>query len=67
MKMTIFWDVASYSLVEMDRRFRGAQGDGPDDGGSKHPRNVDQLLRDYTTQHPRRQSSSGGNIIMYVW
>jgi hypothetical protein len=24
MKMTVFWDVALYGLVEIDRRFRGA-------------------------------------------
>jgi hypothetical protein len=24
LKMTVFWDVASCSLVEIDRRFRGA-------------------------------------------
>jgi hypothetical protein len=30
----------------------------PDDGGSKHLLNVSQFLRDYTAQHPRRQSSS---------
>jgi hypothetical protein len=38
MKMTAFWDIAPCSLIEVDRRFRGAycvhhQGD---DGGSKH-------------------------------
>jgi hypothetical protein len=32
-----------------------AMTDRPDDGGSKH---LGQLLRDYTTQYPRRQSSS---------
>jgi hypothetical protein len=29
----------------------------PDDGDSKHLWNVGQFLRDYTAQHPRRQSS----------
>jgi hypothetical protein len=34
--MTVFWDVASRNLVEIDQRFRGAyclrhQGDHPDD------------------------------------
>jgi hypothetical protein len=24
MKMDVFWDVASYSLIDTDRRFRGA-------------------------------------------
>jgi hypothetical protein len=41
MKMAVFWVVASCSLVEVFRRFRGArclhhQGDRPDDGGSRH-------------------------------
>jgi hypothetical protein len=37
MKMTAFWDTTSCSLVELDRRFRGAgPGDGSDDGISKH-------------------------------
>jgi hypothetical protein len=43
MKMTVFWDVAPCSLD--DNR--------PDDGGSKHLRNVGQFLRDYMVQHPR--------------
>jgi hypothetical protein len=42
-KISIFWDVAQYSLVDVDRHFRGAyclhhQGDElhhPDDGGIK--------------------------------
>jgi hypothetical protein len=36
-KMTVFWDVAPCSLVEIDRRFRGVLH-RPDDGGSKHCR-----------------------------
>jgi hypothetical protein len=35
MKMAVFWDVAPYSLVEIER-----QGNRPDDGGSKHLWNV---------------------------
>jgi hypothetical protein len=42
MKMNVFWDVGPYSLVEVDRRFRGAcclykllLTLRPDDGGSK--------------------------------
>jgi hypothetical protein len=35
-KMTVFWDVAPCSLVEVYRRFRGAFCNLPDDGGSKH-------------------------------
>jgi hypothetical protein len=55
MKMAVFRVVAPCSLVEFNRRFRGAcylhhQGDRPDDGGSK--------LLDYTAQQPRRQPSS---------
>jgi hypothetical protein len=39
MKMALFWDVASYSLVSTDRRFRGAyclhhQGDAGQDPGA---------------------------------
>jgi hypothetical protein len=36
------------------------QGDHnrPDDGGSKHLRNVGKILRDYTAQHTRRQPLS---------
>jgi hypothetical protein len=53
MKMDVFWGFAPYSLVEVYRRFRGA-----DDGGSKHLRNVGKLQPDYTAQQPRRQPSS---------
>jgi hypothetical protein len=53
MKMTVFWDIARWNMVECSRRFRGAyclnrQGD---DGGSKHLWNVGH----YTEQYPRRQ------------
>jgi hypothetical protein len=34
---------------------RGHDRNRPDDGGSKHLRNVGKLLLDYTAQHPRRQ------------
>jgi hypothetical protein len=39
--MAVFWDVAPYSLVEIDRRFRGTycphhKGDRPCDGGVKN-------------------------------
>jgi hypothetical protein len=33
LKMTVSWDIAPCSLVEIDRRFRA---DRPDEGGSKH-------------------------------
>jgi hypothetical protein len=38
MKMTTFWDIAPCSLVEVDRRFRGAYclHYRPDDGGSMY-------------------------------
>jgi hypothetical protein len=36
MKITVFWDVALCSLVEIDWCFRGASGHCPDVGGSKH-------------------------------
>jgi hypothetical protein len=45
-------------LVEVDWRFRDAMTHRPDDGGSKHPRNVGKLLSYYTVQQSRRQSSS---------
>jgi hypothetical protein len=54
--MTVFWDVAPSSLVEVCRRFSGSYR--PDDGGSKHHCNVGKLLPDYTVLQPRRQPSS---------
>jgi hypothetical protein len=50
-KIFVFWEAVSCSLVEIDRRFRGAyclhlQGDG--DG---------QFLPEYMAQHRRRQTS----------
>jgi hypothetical protein len=52
MKMVAFWDVASCSLVDVYRRFRGDYyfHHFPDDGGSKHLRNVGKCLPHYTTQ-----------------
>jgi hypothetical protein len=63
MKITVFWDVAPCSLVEVYRRCRGTcclhhQGDYPDDEGSKYLCNVSKLLPDYMVQHPRIQPSS---------
>jgi hypothetical protein len=65
------WDVASCSLVEIDRCFRGVyclhhqalkmkavSTTGSDYEGKKHLWNVSQLTPDYNTQHPRRQSPS---------
>jgi hypothetical protein len=46
--MTVFWVVASCSLVEFYRRVRGVCFDHLDDGGSKYIWNVGKLLPDYT-------------------
>jgi hypothetical protein len=43
MKVTVLRDIATCSLVEVDRRFRSA-----------HHRNVGLLLRDYAFIYPRR-------------
>jgi hypothetical protein len=66
MKMTVFWGVVPFSLVEIDQHFRGAyclHDQGGDDGGSKHLWNVSRFLWDYTAAHPRRQSSSTFNLV----
>jgi hypothetical protein len=58
--MTVFWDIAPCSLVEVYGWFGGAYClhhqvyHRPDDGGNKHLWNVGKLLPDYTVQHPRR-------------
>jgi hypothetical protein len=55
MKLTVFWDVALCTLVEVFRRFRGAyclHQQGLDDGCSKHLWNVGNLLPDYTANIP---------------
>jgi hypothetical protein len=44
MLVTVFWDVAPYSLVD----------DSHDDGGSKYIWNVGQFLQDYAVRHTRR-------------
>jgi hypothetical protein len=49
MKMTVFWDVASCSLV--------------DDGGSKHLRNVSERLPDYMVQHPKDSRLHQVNVV----
>jgi hypothetical protein len=57
-KMPVFWDVTLRSVVEIERRFRGAYClhiHGVE-GGSKYLRNVGQFLQDYMAQHPRRCS-----------
>jgi hypothetical protein len=68
LRVTVVWVVASCSLVDGYRRFRGSrcfhhQDDenirsSPDDGGSKHLWNVGKLLPDHTAHYPRRQPSS---------
>jgi succinate dehydrogenase/fumarate reductase cytochrome b subunit len=51
MKMTVFWDVAPCSLVETDKRFRGACClHHQVNGGRKHLWNVGILLPDFTVQ-----------------
>jgi hypothetical protein len=68
-----FWDVASCSLIVVDRRFRcllsqsswltflirllPPASDRPDEGGRKHLWNVGKLLPDHTVQRTRSQSS----------
>jgi hypothetical protein len=59
LKMAAFWDIVPYSLVAVDRCFRGEYClSHPDDGGSTHIRNFSLLQRHYTAQYPRRVSSS---------
>jgi hypothetical protein len=61
LKMSVIWNVAPCSLVQIDWHFRGpnclhhqSNDHCPDDGGSKHPWNRGQLLPDYMAQHLRR-------------
>jgi hypothetical protein len=60
MMMTVFWDVAPCSLVEVYWCFRGAccLDCSPDNGGSKHLWNVGKLLPDYTALQPKWHPSS---------
>jgi hypothetical protein len=51
MKMTVFWEEAPCSLIEIDGHFMGSHRG---DGGSKLLRNVGQLLADYMAQNSRR-------------
>jgi hypothetical protein len=56
--MAVFWDVASCSLVETDRSFRGMyrlHHRGDDYKGSKSLWNIGQNLPECTAQHSRRQ------------
>jgi hypothetical protein len=54
--MTVFCDVAPRSLVEIDRRFRGASCfyHSPDDEDGNHLWNVDQFVPDDMAEYPRR-------------
>lgn len=70
MKTTLFWNVASCSLLDIDRHFRGVycrhhQGDDHSDDGSKSKLfwNVSQYLQDYILQRPRRQPSSYSSLL----
>jgi hypothetical protein len=49
MKMTCFWDDASFSLVETDRHFRASYYLNHEDS--------DTSLSSYMEQHPRREST----------
>jgi hypothetical protein len=58
--MTVFWDVAPCSLIEIYRRYSGAyclHHNRSDDEGSMYLWNVGKFLPDYMAQHPRRQPS----------
>jgi hypothetical protein len=60
--MSVFWDVAPCSVVDINRRFRGAYCSiiraMSNIEGSKFFWNVGQYLPDYTVHHPRRQPHS---------
>jgi hypothetical protein len=61
MKKTIFWGVMLCTVVELDRGLRRAYcprplTHRPDDGNSKHLRNVGVLLQEYTAEYPRKMT-----------
>jgi hypothetical protein len=58
-KMAAFLDIAPCSLVEVDRRFRGAS--------CLHHLNVGLLQRDYTTLYLRRLPFSRGYLCSCWW
>jgi hypothetical protein len=64
--MTAFWDTASCSLVEVDRRFRGTYclHHYPDDEGSTHHFNVSLLVQNYMAPYPRKLSFSTYNNVL---
>jgi hypothetical protein len=55
--MAAFWDIAPYSLVDIDRFFSR-----PDDGGITLLWNVYLYLPYYTAQYPRRQRCSYSSL-----
>jgi hypothetical protein len=60
MKMLAFWDIVQCSLIEVERRLKGAyflHRQSVDDGDSKHLCNVGHCIRDYIAQYPRRLPS----------
>jgi hypothetical protein len=62
-KITVVWDIATRSFVEIYWRFRGAncihyQETCLNDTESDHLWSVSQFLRKFAVQHPRRQLSS---------
>jgi hypothetical protein len=56
MKMTVFWDTAPCTLVEVDRNFSGAYG--LHHHGDESPCFSDLLQRDYMALYPRKLSNS---------
>jgi hypothetical protein len=62
-KMTAFWNIAPWSFVQVDQRFRSMYclhrrvDRRPDDGSSTYLWNIGLLLRDYRVVYPRRLSS----------
>jgi hypothetical protein len=63
MKMVPFWDAALYSLLGTLRQLTGGHclrhDHRLDDAVGKQLSIVGQYLPDYTTQHPRKERSSG--------
>jgi hypothetical protein len=59
--MAVFWDVAPCSLVDIDRRFRGAyiwRQPRTEDGGSIFLQNFGTYLQVHTELQPRRPTST---------
>jgi hypothetical protein len=72
MKMTVFWDthyIVKHTLTDVSEVFIASfirAHHRPDDGGI-NLRNIGQLLRDYTAQHPRRLSSSTVKLLYDIY